>query len=192
MVPAYPNVTAQGAYEFHAGFLSLDNSVFIKTTISYGCQVSANKGCFAPFLNRYVFYLSIINLRQLCGGQYCRTQYPSGGIPLVVGSQYQITLAQKNGCVTFGISNETASFSKTVCNSLTNKNFTTVISGMIEEHNITSCSKLSDSGSFVQSNFTAFSRSGQPYNLQWTPSIYGGDCNESVSFLGTNTTISWA
>src|SRR3974390_1479163 len=87
-VPPLPAANTGQAVEFHAGMLSSDKLSFIKSTISYGCEVGQSQACFAPFLNRYIFYISLINLTSLV-----RTQFPSTGVVVTPGSTYSISLS---------------------------------------------------------------------------------------------------
>lgn len=187
-VPQYPSINSTNAFEFHAGMIDKQNTTFIKSTISYGCQVSSHKACYPPFINRFIFYISIINTATLY-----RTQYPANGYVITSNSNYTITFT-KTHCIlgisawSFSIHNNTNSFSTKVC--MLSQNFTYPISGMLEIHNVTSCdTQLPPQHNFTQYNYTINS---QPI-LNWTllqtePYI---NCNFTNTYDKNNIIIGW-
>ena len=161
-VPPLPVPQVQAGFEFHAGLLSMDNSTLMKTTLSYGCQIAAHKACFPPFLNRYIFYVTILNTVTTS-----RLQLPSQGYAVTPGSLYNVTIQAVNPCVlqhspawSFSIKNSTTSFSTKVCSTTIdspplNKNFDQVVAGLLEIHNVTLCSQFPSQGSFTQNSISA-------------------------------------
>ena len=189
-VPPKPEITSQAAYEFHAGMLATDNSTFIKSTIAYGCEIGAKSACFPPFLDRYIFYVSIINT-----ATGTRQQVPAKGWQVTPGSTYNITLSQTGRCLfylakslTITASNGTANFSARVCGGW-GKNYNVIAAGLLEEHNVTSCAELPPTNSITQSGITV--KGNPPENwmqLAITPPF---DCNYALAFEGNNVSISW-
>ena len=190
-VPPVPQVTASAGYEFHLGILSNNNATFIKSTISYGCQIGEFKACFPPFLNRYIFYVSIID--QATGS---RVQYPSSGYTLTVGSTYKIVGVQTAHCVlikqpswTFTISNSTNTFSVKACAN-DQPTYNGVAAGLLEIHNVTACDEFSTANSVTQNNITVLNSASHKLPLSWStyynPSI---NCSFSLSFANSNTTV---
>jgi len=188
-VPSYPSVNSTGGFEFHAGMMNQDNSTFVKGTISYGCQIAAHKPCYPPFKNRFIFYVSVIDV----SSQF-RTQYPSSGYVITSESDYTVSF-QKASCPlkmvgwTFKIANSTASWSDRVCGM--NYQFVYPISGMMEIHNITSClTQLPPSRSFTESDFTI---DGSTAPLSWSPIAVNPtvSCNATDIYDGANISVSW-
>ena len=94
-IPSKPTLCCIAGYEFHVGLNSTDGKTAMKTTISYGCVISSTSVCGqrTTYLDRYIFYFSLINLTTKA-----RTQYPSSGWVVTVGSTYSITLKQVAAC----------------------------------------------------------------------------------------------
>jgi len=186
-VPAFPTVQAQGAYEFHAGVLSSDSSTLVKTTVSYGCQIGLHQACYPPFLNRYIFYISVI---QTASGD--RVQAPPGGWVLTSGSTYIVVLtsqacpSQATSEWVVRITNATGTLSTSTC--LTEPmTFTSVVAGMLEAHEIGTCSQLSSSGSVSQSEIRVSSRLDVSLPLSWSQfAIPNISCGIGVSVSNNN------
>jgi hypothetical protein len=195
VVPPLPSICCQAGYEVHVGLSSTDNEVFMKTTVSYGCQIAQQKPCMQPFLNRYIFYLSIINQTSKA-----RVQVPSDGWVLTPGSSYNIILAQVAPCSgqaypawAVKATNGSQTFSSTICGSLSllqGRSFREAVAGMLEVHNLTACNQLPASGE-TQSSITVLNSAGRSLPLSWTPTISPGqpDCGFNLSFTNNNRNV---
>ncbi|HUI00223.1 MAG TPA: hypothetical protein VLX56_01185 [Nitrososphaerales archaeon] len=196
VVPPLPSVCCQAAYEIHAGIGSADNQTLMKTTISYGCQIAQHKPCMSPYLDRYVFYLSIINQTSSD-----RTQVPGGGWVLTPGSNYAVILTQGKPCTAqtypawvVKATNGSSSFSTTVCGSsplLQGRTFNAAVSGTLEVHNLTSCSQLPPSDGATQSSMTLLNSAGQPLPLSWAPKVNPGQptCGDNLAFTNNSKNV---
>jgi hypothetical protein len=187
-VTGYPQVNSSAGFEFHAGMLSGDNSTFIKSTVSYGCQIAAHKACFPPFLNRFIFYVSVIDANT----RY-RTQYPAQGYALTSGSNYTVTFT-KASCLfniqawTFSVSNSSKTFSTKVC--MLNQNFIYPVAGMLEIHNVTLCdSQLPPSHIFTQTGLHINGQTISGWSL--IPTAPYIDCNFTDAYKGSDISVAW-
>ncbi len=193
-VPPYPIICCQSAYEFHAGITN--QNALMKTTMSYGCQIDFTIPCSKPYINRYSFYVSVINLKSFCNGSYCRTQYPSNGYTLTPNSSYSISMKQVVSCSyqlypawLVSITNSTSTYSITICGItkyVIGQQYTVALSGSIETHDLNSC-YYSPVKSFTQSNFIV---NNYPI-VSWSPKISSTICNFKLSFSYNNITLSW-
>lgn len=191
-VPPLPSVCCGDAYEFHLGMFSNNNASFVKTTVSYGCQVSQFKACFPPFKNRYVFYLSFI---QVSSTQ--RVQLPSNGYQLTPNSNYTISLSTSvclrplSPSIRFSLSNASVTFNGSACGT-PNQQYTAIAAGLLEIHNVVQCSQLPNSGSFVQSNILVNNNPVSASNWRTIPTNPIIDCGYALDFVNNNVGISWS
>ncbi len=192
-VPPKPAVCCQAGFEFHVGMLSDDNSTFVKTTFSYGCQVAAGKACYPPFLDRYIFYVSKI---QVATG--LRTQYPAGGFPVTPNSAYTVSLTKTAKCsataqasLTITISNSTGSYSQRICG-FSPASYKTAAAGIMEVHNALSCADFPATGSVTQSDimWNGVVIPGSSWIQRAIAPVSG--CSYSLSFSDAGVTISWS
>jgi hypothetical protein len=189
-IPLLPTICCTNGYEFHVGIFSNDNSTFTKTTISYGCQIAEHKACFPPFVNRYVFYASFIQLSTLN-----RTQVPTSGYTLTPNTDYRISLSRAyclqppSHSIKLSISNSTKVFTMNVCNK--NAQYDAVAAGLLEMHNVTKCSQLPSSGSFTQRDIIVNGNPSQPFNWNIVPTRPTINCGYALSFENNDVTISW-
>ena len=187
-VPPLPVENTGQAIEFHSGILSSDRASFIKSTVSYGCEIGQSRACFPPFVNRYVFYVSLINLTSTN-----RAQYPSSGIVVTPGSTYAVSIAlsacsRTTALVLYSISNSTWSFSsQSACFAANIYRY--VYAGMTEIHNATDCSQFPASNFLLQSKILVNNLPAANWtNVPLTPPI---DCGLSVSTLANNVAVLW-
>ena len=187
-VPQYPANISSVGFEFHAGMMDGQNSTLVKSTISYGCRIAAHKACLPSDLQRFIFYVSVISVQS----QY-RTQYPSNGYVVSPGGNYTIQFV-KTKCLlnvqgwTFSITNSSAQFSTRVC--MMNQNFIYPVAGMLELHNVTSCTNQMTTAPFAQRDFAI---NGNQTPLSWSlvavePYI---DCNFTNAYSGSDVSIGW-
>jgi|GEM_PF-5667115 len=191
-VPPLPSVCCNDAYEFHLGMLSNNNASFVKTTISYGCQVSEFKACFPPFKNRYVFYLSFIQMSSTE-----RVQLPSNGYRLTPNSNYTISLSTSmclkppSPSIRFSISNASMTFNDSACGAPT-QHYTAIAAGLLEMHNVTQCSQLPNSGWFVQSNILVNNNPLSASDWKTIPTNPILNCGYGLAFVNNNVGVSWS
>ena len=192
-VPPLPSVCCDDAYEFHLGMLSSNNASFVKTTISYACQISEYKACFPPFQNIYIFYVSFI---QTSSSSIERVQSPPNGYQLTPDSKYTITLSTSvclkplSQSIRLSISNATATFNDDVCGAPIQQ-YTSIAAGLLEMHNVTQCSQLPNSGSFIQSNIVVNNNPALVFNWKAMPTNPIIDCGYALAFTNNSVKISW-
>jgi hypothetical protein len=190
-VPPLPSACCNDAYEFHLGMFSSNNASFVKTTISYACQIGEHKACFPPFKNRYIFYVSFIQTSSLE-----RVQLPPNGYQLTPDSKYAITLSTSvclkpaSQSIRFSISNATTTFSDNVCGAPTQQ-YTSIAAGLLEMHNVTQCSQLPSSRSFIQSNIVVNHNPALVFNWKAMPTNPIINCGYALAFTNNSVEISW-
>jgi hypothetical protein len=190
-VPPLPSVCCDDAYEFHLGLFSSNNASFVKTTISYACQIGEFKACFPPFKNRYIFYVSFIQTSSLE-----RVQSPPNGYLLTPDSKYTITLSTSvcvrplSQSIRLSISNATTTFNDNVCGAPIQQ-YTSIAAGLLEMHNVTQCSQLPSSGSFIQSNILVNNNPALRFNWRAVPTNPMINCGYALAFANNSVRISW-
>ena len=171
--------------------LSSDNASFVKTTISYACQISEHKACFPPFKDRYIFYVSFIQTSSME-----RVQSPPNGYQLTPNSKYTITLSTSvclkplSQSIRLSISNATTTFNEDVCGAPIQE-YTSLAAGLLEMHNVTQCSQLPSSGSFIQSNILVNNDPALLFNWQKMATHPTINCGYALTFTNNSVKISW-
>lgn len=186
-VPSEPSALV--GVEFHAGLIANDNSTVFKSTIAYGCQIDLHKACYPPFLDRYIFYVSLIDISSLY-----RTQIPKQGYIVTPNDTYTITFSKTGVCSgvptpswQIQIRNVTAQFGRTLCGFTLD--FNRMLTGMMEIHEVSSCNILPAEGSYTQENITTNLGSEFTWSpLETNPII---NCNFQSTYQGDDVKITW-